>query len=201
MMTDTIETDGELLSRMGTDATKWAKEFAVMCLAYGESKGGFDTPDEVEEFTLGWFANAIEAGRIAGLETAKLDMIKVQQTAEINFGMWLTTRPNVMKVGGSETVYAMNEALMLYQQLNASMPLPTEPTGTFASLQNDWLTKGVSIRRKSWPAGDYIDADGAEGGTIWYYTAQFDDLELDYGLTFNDICAADWEIAPKRPYR
>lgn len=46
-------TDPELLSHMGTDAAKWASEFVKL---HGGDEG----------LMLGWFANAIEAGRSAG---------------------------------------------------------------------------------------------------------------------------------------
>jgi hypothetical protein len=45
-------TDGAQLAYMGTDATKWAHEFVAM-------HGGD------ESLMIGWFANAIEAGKAA----------------------------------------------------------------------------------------------------------------------------------------
>ena len=49
------ETDGELLARLGTDAMKWTEEFCKR------------TPSVYPDKMLGWFANAIEAGRSAGV--------------------------------------------------------------------------------------------------------------------------------------
>ena len=52
--------DGELLAEMGTDAVKWAQEFAVRTrIGLDGSPGG--------QLHV-WFANAIEAGRTAGME-------------------------------------------------------------------------------------------------------------------------------------
>lgn len=48
-------TDGELLAKMGTDAYLWTQEFMRL---HGDS-----LPDEGN--MIGWFANAIEAGRAA----------------------------------------------------------------------------------------------------------------------------------------
>lgn len=46
--------DGERLAYMGTDATRWVEEFTKL---HGGDEG----------LMLGWFANAIEAGRTAGM--------------------------------------------------------------------------------------------------------------------------------------
>ena len=46
--------DNDLLAHMGTDAEKWAASF---CEKFPEVDQGL---------MLGWFANAIEAGRTAG---------------------------------------------------------------------------------------------------------------------------------------
>ena len=54
--------------------------------------------------------------------------------------------------------------------------------------------EGKNIRRKSWPEGDHICTDGAEGGTIWYYTAEEDELTPDYKLGFHDLGTDEWEI-------
>lgn len=52
-MTDTKETDGDLLARLGTDGQKWAQEFLAK----------FPDPSKIDEgLMIGWFANAIEAG-------------------------------------------------------------------------------------------------------------------------------------------
>lgn len=48
-----LETDAQLLQRLGTDGRKWAAEF----------KERFGNQSELDEEALvGWFANAIEAG-------------------------------------------------------------------------------------------------------------------------------------------
>jgi hypothetical protein len=57
-----------------------------------------------------------------------------------------------------------------------------------------FYTQGKSIRRTSWPEGDHIDTDGAEGGTLWYYCAATDELTPGYMLGFHDLGADDWEI-------
>lgn len=61
-----------------------------------------------------------------------------------------------------------------------------------------WLTlvytEGRNARRATWPPGDYISADGAEGGTLWYYTASEDEFTKDYKLGFHELGATDWEI-------
>jgi len=51
----TAESDGNVLARMGTDATKWADEFAATALRLGYS-------DMDRGWLIGWFANAIMAG-------------------------------------------------------------------------------------------------------------------------------------------
>jgi hypothetical protein len=56
-------TDGELLERMGTDGAAWAREFMIRFA---------DRREEIDEgLMIGWFANAIEAGRTAGREPAR----------------------------------------------------------------------------------------------------------------------------------
>lgn len=59
------ETDGEILARMGTDAAKWTDEFLSRNLLV--NRAGF-TPEHADAWgsMVGWFANAIEAGRTAG---------------------------------------------------------------------------------------------------------------------------------------
>lgn len=49
---------------------------------------------------------------------------------------------------------------------------------------------GEDVRRRAWPAGDYISADGA----IWYYSSARDDFLFDYRLGFHDLGANDWEV-------
>lgn len=61
-------------------------------------------------------------------------------------------------------------------------------------LLNEFFTEGKAIRRTSWPTEDYIVADGAEGGTIWYYNACEDELTADFGMNFHDLTSEDWEI-------
>lgn len=56
--------EAELLQSMGTDAAKWAAEFRATALRLGYS-------DMDEGWLIGWFANAIEAGREAGLRAAR----------------------------------------------------------------------------------------------------------------------------------
>lgn len=51
-------TDAEILNTMGTDAAKWAAEFVHLR----------KTRDMDEGAMIGWFANAIEAGRAAGMK-------------------------------------------------------------------------------------------------------------------------------------
>lgn len=57
---DMSENDGELLARLGTDGMLWAKEY---CKRFGGDVGGM----------LGWFCNAIEAGRDAGMRSAEAE--------------------------------------------------------------------------------------------------------------------------------
>lgn len=59
-------------------------------------------------------------------------------------------------------------------------------------LLRSFFQGGNNIRREAWPAGDHICADGAEGGTIWYYDAKEDELTRDYKLGFHDLNSWDW---------
>jgi hypothetical protein len=61
-------------------------------------------------------------------------------------------------------------------------------------LLKSFFEGGQNIRRKSWPVGDYICADGAEGGTIWYYDAEEDELTAGYKLGFHDLGTDEWEV-------
>ena len=61
-------------------------------------------------------------------------------------------------------------------------------------LLHAFYTHGKYIRRRAWPEGDYLIADGAEGGTIWYYTAATDSLDEGYTLGFHSLGADDWEV-------
>jgi hypothetical protein len=56
MVNPPAETDAEVLQRMGTDGAKWAAEFVHLRR----------TRDMDEGAMIGWFANAIEAGRSQG---------------------------------------------------------------------------------------------------------------------------------------
>ncbi len=51
------ESSGKFLQRLGTDGTNWAKEFMDL---FEDKKDKID-----EELMIGWFCNAIEAGRNA----------------------------------------------------------------------------------------------------------------------------------------
>lgn len=51
-------TDAELLTYMGTDAQKWSEKFLEVIDPM--------SIDIDEALMIGWFANAIEAGRAAG---------------------------------------------------------------------------------------------------------------------------------------
>lgn len=55
------ETAGRMLARLGTDGQAWAREFQHRFA--GEPVGGHVVD---EGLLIGWFANAIEAGRSAG---------------------------------------------------------------------------------------------------------------------------------------
>lgn len=54
-------TDGELINHMGTDAALWAAEFMRIKHEIEASDDERTTDDE--GWIIGWFANAIEAGR------------------------------------------------------------------------------------------------------------------------------------------
>jgi hypothetical protein len=49
-----LETEAQLVERMGVDAAVWAKEFCLRNRVFDEAN------------MIGWFANAIEAGRAKG---------------------------------------------------------------------------------------------------------------------------------------
>lgn len=55
-------TDAEQLAYMGVDAQKWAQEWCKVAVDLGNQ--GHEVVDE--GWMIGWFANAIEAGRAAG---------------------------------------------------------------------------------------------------------------------------------------
>jgi hypothetical protein len=63
--TGAVETDGDMLARLNTDGQEWAREFCKR----------FSTPLAIldEQLMLGWFANAIEAGRSAGYEAGMIE--------------------------------------------------------------------------------------------------------------------------------
>ena len=54
MSNKTKESDGELLQRLGNDATKWAAEFRKTAIRLGYS-------DMDEGWLTGWFANAMQS--------------------------------------------------------------------------------------------------------------------------------------------
>lgn len=54
--------DGELLEWMGTDAMRWARAFSRVI----ETIPAHTDADHFGALLIGWFANAIEAGRSAG---------------------------------------------------------------------------------------------------------------------------------------
>lgn len=64
------------------------------------------------------------------------------------------------------------------------------------ALLDEFYTKGKAIRRASWPAGDHIMTDGAEGGTLWYYREEDDELFHDYRLGFSELISDDWVVLP-----
>lgn len=64
-----------------------------------------------------------------------------------------------------------------------------------SEILRDFFTGGKLIRLTGWPTGDHIEADGAEGGTIWYYSAENDELTPDYRLGFHELCGT-WEVLP-----
>jgi hypothetical protein len=55
-----METDAQVLERLGTDGRKWAEEFVRM---NGHKFSEMYSTDELIVTLHGWFANAIEAGR------------------------------------------------------------------------------------------------------------------------------------------
>lgn len=61
-------------------------------------------------------------------------------------------------------------------------------------LLREFYTECEHIRRACWPPGDYISADGADGGTLWYYASNGDEFIRDYKLGFHELGATDWEI-------
>lgn len=71
---------------------------------------------------------------------------------------------------------------------------PTTGLGIGEYLLREFYSGSASIRRACWPTGDHISTDSAEGGTLWYYSADEDELTKDYKLDFHDLAASDWEI-------
>lgn len=59
-MSDARMSSADLLEQMGTDGAKWAAEFRRVAISLGYS-------DMDEGWLIGWFANAIEAGRGASV--------------------------------------------------------------------------------------------------------------------------------------
>lgn len=70
------ESDGDVLARLGTDHVAWTDRFMGMA-CYNNPLGRalrqfpHGDRDELWSIMLGWFANAIEAGRSAGYEAAR----------------------------------------------------------------------------------------------------------------------------------
>lgn len=62
--TQVAETDGQLLQRLGDDASKWAAEFRRVAIHLGYS-------DMDEGWLTGWFTNAIEHSEITRRERDK----------------------------------------------------------------------------------------------------------------------------------
>ncbi len=67
---ETNPTEPDLLEHMGTDAEKWAEEF---CKRFRPHR-----PKTYAESVAGWFANAIEAGRLAGAAPVKSKWTRTQ---------------------------------------------------------------------------------------------------------------------------
>lgn len=63
MSSDNEMSSGDLLAHMGTDAQRWAEEWCKKAVAL--EMDGRDLIDE--DWMTSWFANAIEAGRNAGM--------------------------------------------------------------------------------------------------------------------------------------
>lgn len=61
------ETQGELLQRMGASGAVWAAEFNKVAVTLGYS-------DMDEGWLIGWFANAIEAGRNANAKPPRTNV-------------------------------------------------------------------------------------------------------------------------------
>lgn len=76
---DVTETVSDWLERVGTDARLWAEEFVRIV-----TNPHFQKENLIEVgFLTGWFANAIEAGRSAGLKEGQLiDKEVMQQTKD-----------------------------------------------------------------------------------------------------------------------
>lgn len=66
-------------------------------------------------------------------------------------------------------------------------------TNTIDKLLKKFFEKSLRIRRSSWPACDCLVSDGAEGGTIWYYSSGVDELIPGYKLGFHELAAGDWQ--------
>ena len=70
--------DPRLLTYMGVDAEKWAR---IFCRKFGSDD---IEPDNLidESLMLGWFANAIEAGRSAGIKWERERCVETAETVE-----------------------------------------------------------------------------------------------------------------------
>lgn len=77
-MTDSPDTAGQILARMGTDAAKWTDEFMRIAAANPAIATDWGT-------MVGWFASAIETGRSAGqgeLAAARATIAELQNQSD-----------------------------------------------------------------------------------------------------------------------
>lgn len=80
-------TDVELLAYLGTDAVRWAQEWTKTARHISERYGMRSIIQPVDEYPrlgwmIGWFANAIEAGRSAGHAKAQQDVAAASSVTE-----------------------------------------------------------------------------------------------------------------------
>lgn len=97
----------------------------------------------------------------------------------------------------SSARHAAEAAFIAGNEFKAPKPVEAEPTVRLQFneyLLRQFYTEGKNIRRQCWPPGDHISADGAEGGTLWYYASNGDEFIRDYKLGFHELGATDWEI-------
>ena len=106
--------DHELLTACGSDAQKWAKAFMQHIKSYGITcEGGY----VIDEGAMtSWFANAImrslderswrDAKKLSGSE------------AVVGFVAWLTTRPEITKMGASENCSPLVDLISQFCEAN-----------------------------------------------------------------------------------